>query len=159
MRDHSHCFFHLMTIFLLTLLISGCGRKVAPERFVIQGEITLDHEPLKSGRILFTPSDNTNGPAAVTTIKDGVYSFNRTNGPVGGKHKVQIESLPTPGFELDDEAAYAQAIREGRGKPVLPAEVISPEFNTNSKLEAVIVRNGQCHFDYDLKSAIVAQRR
>lgn len=153
--------FAIQTIFcgVLWVGLSGCGRKPGPEHFAIRGEVTLESDLLESGRITFIPIEDAKGPSAVATIKDGVYQFDRTNGPVAGKHRVEIESIANPGFELDDEAAYAKAVREGKGKLPLPSEVIAPEFNRNSTLQAIIRHDGKVHYDFDLKRSLVALRR
>jgi hypothetical protein len=138
---------------------SGCNRRTGPLRIAISGEVLLDGEPLESGRIQFTPVDETNGPAAVTTVIDGIYVFDPTNGPVVGKNKIQIESLPDPGFELDDEAAYAQAIRKSKGKNVMPPDVIPPRYNARTELFATISPHAETEFDFALKKSTSVPRR
>jgi hypothetical protein len=138
---------------LLLLCAMGCGKARGPQRVAIKGAVHFNNEPLPSGRILFCPIDDAKGPTAVATVKNGVYAFDRKNGPVVGKNKIQIESIPDPGFDLDDEASYAKAIRDNKGKAVLPAETIPPEYNQRSNLVAMITTESRADLDFSLEKA------
>lgn len=154
MQDHCSCRhwrLHSASLCLIAVCLIGCGRSPGPQRVAISGEVLFGHEPLESGRIRFTPIEDTKGPAAVAIVTDGIYVFDRENGPVVGKNKIQIESLPDPGFDLDDEEAYAEAIRARKGRPVLPPETIPPEYNERSNLVATISMDGETELDFELK--------
>lgn len=142
----------LVVCLLVILCIGGCSRPSGPQRVAVQGLIDLDGEPLKAGRISFEPVEGTSGPSAVATVTDGAYQLNERIGPIVGKNKVRIESLPDPGFAIDDEAAYAQADEQKKGRPVLPREVIPPEYNSNSTQVVDVSTAQKLTFDFHIKS-------
>lgn len=131
----------------------GCSRPAGPARAAVSGEVIFNHQPLESGRITFVPVDGTQGPTAIAVVTDGFYQFDRRNGPVIGKNRIQIESLPDPGFELDDEEAYAKAMRDRKGLPVLPREQIPPEYNQRSTLVEEVFDDGELQIDFSLEQA------
>lgn len=134
------------------LFLVGCGGPAGPQRVAVKGTIQVNGEPLKAGRITFQPTADSKGPSASATVTDGSYQFDASTGPVVGKNKVQIVSLPDPGFELDDEAAYAQAAEQKKGRPVLPREIIPPEYNTHSTQVVNVTPNGEKTFDFQINS-------
>ncbi len=140
-------------------LMLGCGRPSGPRRVAVRGAILFDNQPLKAGRIKFTPIDTSKGPTAVATVTDGFYDFNARNGPVVGKHKVQIESIVDPGFELDDEAAYARKAAEQPAKPVLPAQPVPPEFNERTTLTVTVSPEGEKKLDFSVPAATMETGR
>jgi len=157
--SHRDWWLHLASYCLISVCLTGCSRPSGPQRLAISGEVLFGQEPLESGRIRFIPIEETTGPVAVAVVTDGIYVFDRENGPVLGKNRVQIESLPDPGFDLDDEEAYAKAIRARNGRPVLPPELIPPEYNARSNLVATIEMGGETELDFELKKPNGNQRR
>ena len=121
----------------LAATVAGCGES-GPPRASIAGKVTVGGEPLKAGRILFTPLAPTEGPATTATIVDGSYRIERTEGPVVGQNRVVVEASPDMGFPLDDEETYA---RQVAGHP-LPPSPVPPEFGRNSQL-TVQVKAGE----------------
>lgn len=135
---------------LLTVISTmGCGYS-GPPRVPVRGAIQFKNEMLKSGRISFTPIDGSKGPTAVAVVTEGFYDFNATNGPVVGKHKIQIEAMIDPGFAMDDEAAYANQIREKGGAPILPQQPIPAEYNQRSTLTVEVSPTGEKKLDFSL---------
>ena len=116
----------------------------------LRGAILFKNQILKEGRIRFTPVDGSKGPAAVATVTAGFYEFSPLTGPVVGRHKVQIESIASPGFDLDDESAYARAAQKQTGRPVLPPQPIPPEYNERSILVVTVLPDGEKKFDFSL---------
>jgi len=121
---------------LLTAMI-GCGES-GPERAEVRGTVTLDGTPVESGSISFIPIEGTNG----------AYHLTRSDGPVIGKHRVQIlASRPTgrqieAGEGADDPNAMIDEIEM----------YIPPEYNTKSKLTADI-ESGTNQVDFALQSS------
>ena len=112
---------------LAILLVSaGCGSS-GPPRAAIHGRVTASGQPLAAGRILFTPVHPNKGPATSARVVNGEYQLTTKDGPIVGANCVQVEADLNLGFELDDEAAFAQ-----RGGAPLPPQPIPPEFNLNS---------------------------
>lgn len=140
-------------------LIVGCGRPSGPRRVAVRGAILFDNQPLRAGRIKFTPIETSKGPTAVATVTDGFYDFDVRTGPVVGKHKVQIESIVQPGFELDDEAAYARKAAEQPAKSVLPPQPIPPEFNERTTLTVTVSPDGEKKLDFMVPAATMDARR
>ena len=140
----------LLLICSMTVLVAtGCGRS-GPPRVAVRGAILFENQMLKSGRITFTPVEGSKGPAAVAVVTDGFYAFDWRTGPVVGKHRVQIESILNPGFELDDESAYAKAAQQQTGRAVLPPQSIPLEFNERSKLVVTVTPVGETKLDFSL---------
>jgi hypothetical protein len=69
------------------------------------------------------------GPATSAVVVAGQYRIPRSEGPVAGKNRVEVEADLNLGFALDNEAAYAK-----RGGKPLPPNPIPPEFNLQSQL-------------------------
>ena len=142
---------------LLGMLVSvawcwviGCGAAPGPDRVGLHGAVLCENQPLKAGRITFTPISDAKGPVAVATISQGFYEFHSTNGPVVGRNNVQIESMPDPGFALDEEAANVRVI-EGGKKAVLPRERIPADFNKRSNIIVTISRDGERKWNFTIE--------
>ena len=142
----------VMVCSVVLLVTSGCGRPTGPQRVAVQGTILFDGQPLQAGRIRFIPTEGTKGPSAAGSVEKGFYEFTSSNGPVVGKHRVEIEAIPNPGFELDDEAAYAKAQKEKNAVP-LPSQPIPPQYNERSTLTAAVDPKGEKKFDFNLDKA------
>ena len=140
----------VMVCCALLLVTSGCGRPAGPQRVAVHGAILFDGQPLQAGQIRFVPADGTKGPSAAGSVEKGFYKFTAANGPVVGKHRVEIEAIPNAAFELDDEAAYAKAQKEKNAVP-LPPQPIPPQYNERSTLTATVDPKGEKKFDFDLE--------
>ncbi|MFO1041287.1 MAG: hypothetical protein U0941_05840 [Planctomycetaceae bacterium] len=105
------------------------------------------------GRIRFIPTDGTHGPVAVASVKNGVYQFSTQNGPVLGRHRVEIESIPDAGFDVDDEAAYARAQATRQNVP-LPVQTVPMHYNQQSILLATVDPRANRIFDFKLQKPI-----
>jgi hypothetical protein len=78
----------------------GCGSSSLPDRARVEGQVTLDGQPLTTGTILFVPdaARGTNGPPAIGFIDaEGHYRLTTDrrrsgDGAVVGFHKVGIEA-------------------------------------------------------------------
>ena len=135
---------------LLVLWTNGCSRPAGPQRVAVQGAILFGGKPLKVGRIRFVPTNGTKGPTAAASVKKGFYEFTAVTGPVVGKHRVEIESIPDAGFELDDEAAYAKAQKEKQTVP-LPPQPVPPQYNERSTLVVSVDPRGDKKYDFNLE--------
>jgi len=58
----------------------------------IGGTVKRGGAPLANGMISFRPAEGGSGPAAATSIREGRYQFDSTNGPTSGPHQVVILS-------------------------------------------------------------------
>lgn len=122
---------------LLVGLFAGCGAQEGPRRYAVSGRVLVDGEPLASGIIRFIPSLEVGGPAAVGTVAGGLFSLPQDLGPVGGKHRVEIEATEFQGFEVDDEAAFAMQMQQTGYSP-MASNPIPAIYNSQSQLTAEI---------------------
>lgn len=133
----------------ILLLLSGCSRSAGPQRMAVNGSVQFEGSSMRLGRIRFVPAEGTFGPIAVTSVRDGIYKFTTQNGPVLGRHRVEIESIPDVGFEVDDEAAYAKA-QSARQNVPFPPQPVPLQYNQRSTLLATVDSRGRQRFDFRL---------
>jgi len=145
-----------MFLSAIIMTLNGCGWKSGPARVAIDGVVLVSGAPLKDGRISFIPAEETTGPVAVARVVAGNFRFNSRTGPVVGKHKVRIESILDLGFPLDDERAYANAVREkaDTGESVLPRQPIPPEYNDQTELSVEISTKGSRHYEFQIEGPV-----
>ena len=127
-RNPSRVLGGLLLTLAMALAATGCGGPSGPERTAVHGNVTLGNAPLKAGRIVFTPQKPTEGPAVSAVITDGAYTLSEEEGPVPGRHRVQVEAELDLGFPIDDDIAFAQR----QGAP-LPRNPIPPQYNQQSE--------------------------
>lgn len=121
-----------MSACLLAVLGSGCGGSGDNlPRQPVTGTVMYDGQPLKEGRINFTPSDpNMKDPVfGGAPIKDGKYTIDKETGLVPGKYNVAIS-----GASSEVEGGDAPGSAKGLPKELLPAK-----YNVQSSLTADIV--------------------
>ena len=114
---------------------TGCGHSGLP-RGSVKGRVTVGGQPMASGRILFLPAE---GPAVSAVVANGEYQLPRSEGPIAGANRVEVEADKNLGFAIDDEAAFAE-----RGGRPLPPNAVPPDFNRNSKL-SIEIKSGEDH--------------
>lgn len=104
-----HCRFGLLAAVLLGLW--GCGSS-EPGRYIVEGHVAYDGQPVPSGHIAFIPDgrQGNRGPAGMALIRDGRYATARDRGVVGGPYVAKV-------------SAYDGVPRE------VPGEGISPSGN------------------------------
>ncbi|MFO0957991.1 MAG: hypothetical protein U0800_11275 [Isosphaeraceae bacterium] len=111
------------------LAFLGCGGSGDNlPRQAVSGTVTYDGQPIKEGRINFTPSDpNMKDPVfGGSPIKDGKYSIAKDVGLVPGKYNVSISA--SSGDKAGDDAP-------GSSKG-LPKEMLPAKYNVKSTLTA-----------------------
>jgi hypothetical protein len=76
--------------------VSGCSQGAS-----VQGNVTIDGQPMDGGRIFFLPDGEPNGrPTAHGTLAGGKYCISASEGLKPGKHRVEIVwHKPPPGKE------------------------------------------------------------
>jgi hypothetical protein len=83
------------TCILFVLLgFVGCSNDNL-NRAVVEGNITLDGQPLNKGIISFFPMNN-EGPSVGAKIENGKYRFDKKNGPVVGEYRIEINGEQVP---------------------------------------------------------------
>src|SRR5689334_9104257 len=80
----------------LLLTTSGCG----PRQNAIQGEVTLDGQPVGPGSIVFLPIEGTDSRKAAAAILDGRYDIPTDHGPQAGQFRVEISWFKKTGKQI-----------------------------------------------------------
>jgi len=106
---------------------------------MVSGEITLDGQPLKDGRIQFTPLDGQSQPGGATVVA-GKFA---AKVPVA-KMKVQINGNKVIGKKKAYDTPESPWMDE-------VVELVPPKYNINSEL-TLDVQPGQQSAKYELKS-------
>lgn len=116
----------------------GCGKKDPFGRQPLEGMITWEGKPIKVGTINLEPAEGQ--PAgAMTSIRDGKFSFPREAGPCPGKYNVWLH-------------AYDHAGEDVNGPP--PKEILPPKFLAAPPTQITIEKVGNEKpntFTFDLK--------
>jgi hypothetical protein len=87
---NSHRSIVIVVCFGLALLAAGCRSKSSTNRLPVHGTVTINNREAFNGSITFLPLGGRPGPAATTGVSNGVYRFDRNNGPTAGQTKVII---------------------------------------------------------------------
>ena len=88
------------------ILAYGCsGSDLSYDKAAVHGTVTVNGEPLSSGKIRFIPLVDTVSKLTVADIVDGNYEFDAENGPGVGEHRVEIISIRKTGekVQIPDE--------------------------------------------------------
>jgi hypothetical protein len=119
-----------MVLFLLMLLLTGCGKSEddkVPPRTMVTVTVTVDGQPLPMGRISFQVDGQAPG---VGDIKDGQAQF---SSPVGKCHVEIVGLRMVPRYHE-------------------PQEYLPARYNSESKLSADVVPNGENSFTFEVTS-------
>jgi hypothetical protein len=128
-----------LRVLAIVASISVAGCPSGPAVGTVSGDVTLDGQPVKDGRISFTPVDGQGGTGGAAIV-DGKF---KAEVPVA-KMKVEIngnkvigkrKAYDTPESPLMDEVV----------------EIIPPKYNFNSEL-SLEVKKGVQDVKYELKS-------
>jgi hypothetical protein len=125
--------------------INGCGPR--SDRLEINGQVTLDGDPLDNGSIRFASMNGAKLSASGAVITDGAYHIPQEKGLPPGTYRVEI-SAPDTAAPLVN---YPSAPGEPTGPPTAP-ERIPPEYNTNSKQTIEVAADGDNQFDFDIET-------
>ena len=107
-----------LTIGIL-IAVAGCGGSEELNRVAVQGMVTLNEAPIKTGRVNFIPEQGTHGPASGSDIHDGDFAIGRNRGPVPGKYLVRIQ---IDDVESSDDTSSATAVTS---RPPTKEEVLA----------------------------------
>jgi len=123
---------------------SGCGGGGDPSRLAINGEVTLDGQPLKTGAITFLPCKL--GPTAAGAINAGSFSVDRGKGLSPGNYTVEIHSIQPTGQQVKSPDEPGMQIEETRN-------LIPGRYNAQTTLKAEVKQGTDNHFRFELTSA------
>jgi hypothetical protein len=123
------------------MMATGCNS--GTQRQAVEGWVTLDGQPLKSGNIKFQPEGGTHGPNAGATIEAGKFHIDTTRGTFAGEFRVEITaSRPT-----------SRMITDRDGKQVPDQEQFLPKkYNSESILRAGVRPDVENKFTFELSS-------
>jgi hypothetical protein len=137
---------HVPLIVALGLAWSaGCG-DASPEHAVVHGRVTYRGKPIEQGKIVFHPLAPSTARPAGGEIINGQYAI-RENGPVIGKHRVEIQAYRKTGRKVPDlrgDVSVPNRPLVDETVPMLPAS-----FNVESSLTADIA-NSDNTVDFEL---------
>jgi len=114
-----------ITLGLLAICLSGCGRGDGPELAEVVGVVTYKGKPVAGATVVFIP---TSGPTAHgTTDADGRFAWmtRDENGAVVGDGRVAITALPAYQFKSEEELTAAEFNKIGRS--LIPVKYGRPE--------------------------------
>ena len=125
---------------VVTAFAAGCGdsgEDPRGERVAVSGTVTLDGEPLPSGRIVFETTQGSGEVKATATITNGKFEFDDRNGPLAGTATVRI-------FAKEPELEEFEAVLQGDAKATeqIALGTIPPRYNSQSQLQAEIADDG-----------------
>ena len=130
---------------LLTLpVLAGCGNADGPQRYPIDGSITLHGEPLDQGTIQFTPTGDA-GIGTGAAISNGTYSIPRDKGLPPGQYRVMIFSA-----KLDAAPSEMEEVGPPGSAELMP-ERIPPKYNALSEITVEVEPEADNTFDFQVK--------
>jgi len=89
----------------------GCGGSSGVPRLPVYGTVTHPSGDKIHGSLSLVPAQGQSGPSAVTSIVNGEYRFDKSNGPTAGRYRVIITR--TPG---KNQAIQPAGVPKGQGK-------------------------------------------
>ncbi len=137
-----------LATFSLILALVGCGGGGGTvsdnlPRTAVSGTVTLDGQPLAQGNILFDPAERGPGTTLATgEIKDGKFSIEQPLGPVPGKYKVLISSVPPVTIAAGEDPGT---------QPKMDPEKVPAQYNSKTTLTQDVAA-GAPPLTFDLKS-------
>jgi hypothetical protein len=84
------------TLLLALFVLAGCDAKTSSNRVPVSGTVSLSSGEKVNGRITFVPAEDRHGPAATTGLVNGVYTFDKDNGPIPGPTRVIVKKVILP---------------------------------------------------------------
>jgi len=112
---------HSAALAAICLASCGCGRSSGPARVAVAGQVDRAGAPVSEATISFLPIGPEGGPAAMTSVMDGKYQFERRLGPSPGKHRVLVaptSSAKRERFEMPTGGADSRAAGVAAPAPV-----------------------------------------
>ena len=123
-------------------MLVGCGGGSGFERLPVYGTVALVGGEKFSGSISFVPEKGTSGPAATVSLIDGVYQFDRRDGPSEGPHRVIVQRV------IPKDAALANRKKKNAAPLVKPK--VEKESRMDWTLSANVPADGNYQFDFKL---------
>lgn len=123
-----------LILILGLLAVSGCGGPSDGfERFPVQGAITLDGKPLKSGTVMFIAQQQ--GASGSADVADGAFQLAGADGLSPGSYRVEVYSIQPTGKKVPSADDPATLVEE-------TANLVPKQYNTQSTLKAEVPPGG-----------------
>lgn len=122
--------FRYQIIFVLSLLPLGCGNDDSgPEKYEIEGFVTLDEQPVPQAALKFIPdaASGNAGPAAFANVKDGTFKIDAERGLVAGQSEVEI-SIPVDGSATKVRTVTRTVTISANGTNLLAMDIQSDDL-------------------------------
>tara|TARA_R110002111_G_scaffold126741_5_gene191479 strand:+ start:62646 stop:63071 length:426 start_codon:yes stop_codon:yes gene_type:complete len=134
----------LLMLALLSTAV-GCGSsELSYDKGTVQGTVTVNGEPLPSGKIRFIPEVKTIGKLTAADITDGRYQFDLEKAPAVGSHRIEIIAMRNTGNKIQIPDAPEGTMME-ETEQYIPAP-----YNTSSRL-TLEIKAGENEGNFDLK--------
>ena len=118
----------------LALTVAGCGSPSDEyARFAVEGKVTLDGQPLKSGTISFIAKGV--GASASAEVADGSFRLGESDGLSPGGYRVEVFSLQPTGRKVPNADESGTLVDE-------TTNVIPERYNVRSELTTEIPPGG-----------------
>ncbi len=129
--------------FLFVLgILPGCGGDNPRGRKALSGVVTLDGAPLDKGAIEFHPLEES-GMQSGGLIQTGKYAIPAPQGTTFGKYRVVI-------YDTYDTPPLPPGHMPGDPLPPSPKPKIGADWNSKSKHEVEVKKEGPFKFDFDV---------
>jgi hypothetical protein len=113
---------------------AGCGgNSDGFQRFLVDGTVTLDGTPLKSGVITFIAQDQ--GATSSIDVTDGAFHLGKSDGLSPGPYRVEIFSIQPTGKKVPSSEDPQTLVDE-------MTNLVPKQYNVQSKLKAEIPPGG-----------------
>ena len=114
--------------------IAGCGSESDSfERFPVEGKVTLDGAPLKSGTVTFIAQRQ--GASATADVADGAFRLGRSAGLSPGSYRVEVYSIQPTGKKVPSAEDPKALVDE-------TTNLVPRSYNVQSGLKADIPPGG-----------------
>ena len=123
----------------LGVLPLGCGRS-GLERLPVGGTVSRAGGEKFSGTVIFLPTDGKPGPAAIASLLNGEYQFDRHNGPTAGPHRVIVYKV------LPKKMALESRGNATASEPAASAASAKTEWTQSANVKA----EGPYRYDFNL---------
>lgn len=146
---------HVLALAAVALLVtlSGCGQgkfAVKPAK----GKVVAAGKPVTSGSVTFVPVGNPSDleagkPASGAIAEDGTFvlsTFNRFDGAIVGKHRVQYV-----GAEDEDSEEDGPTEEEATSTQARPAAQQKPQYVQNGEIIVEVTASGPNDFTIELQ--------
>lgn len=151
MKSKLHDRFVFSLLLLASTQLCGCADRREEGRYVLNGNVTYDGEPVADGTIELFPTGGPNGKPSGAKIVDGRYEMERLLGPGLGTYRVVILAQRPSGRKVPVDEGSSEMID-------VPAQFIPPMYNERSTLTVEVTGDAE-GVDFDLEKPKRGRRR